>query len=230
MLMRSTLVLLLLGSSGIGHGQYWGVLMGTEHATINGIVVNENVDEPARPSTQAWYAGACWAPEDSAIHFRLQVCWEEQGWKQYFTGRSEHRNGVTTYRRGTMERRMGIVRLAPQVVFPLGKRTRLVAGLGLGIVAATRTVESAIVVRVWGWHSPSAPSGASWTPSDTSYTGTEGLRPYLSVEMGLERTLWRWLGISAGCGINSTYAALSPSGNTGVPPLCARFGLLVCLK
>ena len=62
------------------------------------------------------------ATGDTTIHFRIAVGWERQFWQQAFAAPSESGVSLAIQQRvGTMEKRIDMLGLRPEAVFPLWK-------------------------------------------------------------------------------------------------------------
>lgn len=223
--MRKVLLFSILLWASSSQAQYFGVITGVEMASWNEIVGHGNSTQPAEFIGPGYFAGAVWAPEDSARYFRLEVAWEHQEWQQRFEQSYAGVTGGSRVRTGKMNSRLEIARVAPRVVFPLSTRVSLSTGICLGFVVAARTTESASIQTSVHTGSPSNPGGTYTEPADTSYTSTKGLGPYAALELGLEVRVWKGLSLGAGLGMYSTYVGTSQPAEQG-PPLCSRAGLL----
>ncbi len=170
-----------------------------------------------------WGAGIGRSFGDSSTHFRISVECEHQVWKQSF----DHHDGgsLREERQGEISRNLDLFRVLPQVIVPLGHVLNFVGGLDLGVVVHARTLESAQHRYGWSDWSGEYPYGP-WSPSDSSYTGTEGLNIYQwALRVGCEVTVRKpwFLAFSIAAG-NTTYRP--PDGNPdGLTPLYGRFTL-----
>lgn len=224
--MRVLLAIVAGISAAASNGQYVGAYAGVVHGSGNEIVANAQSTGPAEFIAPGWTVGAYWAPEDSAVHFRIQAGWEHQEWSQKFETLIGNGGHIDTLRTGRLRSTIELARIAPSMVFPVGNGARILAGIGLGLAVSAKNQEDATLVRVaslGGSHSGS--TAVHLSGSDSTYTGTKGLRPLLALEAGGELDLWNGLGLQATVGLNTTFTAKSSSGRESGVPWCGRFAL-----
>ncbi len=207
----------------VSFAQDKGLVLGWLHAAGNSIDHYEHSSSSADFLQPGVFFGGYYSSQDSGVFFRLEAGWEHQGWTQRFSYLVQSPQYQIAYRSGRITAMMDILRVAPQVALPVGRRSHFLLGLDLGVLLQARVSEDAEVLTYTDVPS-SQPSGSSIKDSDTTYMGTTVLNAYsAAVRFGVERRIdpnWT-LGAAFSFG-RSIYATAGSKRHDDLVPVTVR--------
>lgn len=212
-----SLILLLTLLAKRSEAQYWICQFGTGTGFDNRVAHYTGSHSGAEMITPMWNIGVGRSFGDSTTHVEVDLEYEHQTWQEGYNGWGNGPVGTQQYR-GTIVRKLGLLRAVPQIVFPLSGVIEVMAAADLGMVVNARTVEDG----EWRGLFSTGP----WSPSDTSYGGTTDLNIYQwSVRAAFKVTFSsRWFtSLSLAVG-NSTYEPPTGRGD-GLTPLFMRLAI-----